>query len=233
MDGFWTPLGAPALVDWCEPNYFVSPWVAEFWNTASSLAMVGFGLLGLWRVRHAALRFRLGMLGTCAVGFGSAAFHGTLLRLAQAADELPMVWLGLACVWTLADRARPPGAGRPLAIGFGVFGTLFCVAYALVPWAFTLFVGVYAVLVAWLAIRTVQLSFFRPSSRRIRVAAAVVILAYIGSFFLTWVPEHVVLACSDPLQGLQLHSLWHLGAGLGTIAWWEWAMLDRARAYAG
>lgn len=233
MDGFWTPLGAPALVDWCEPNYAVSPYVAEFWNTLSSLVMVGLGVFGLWRVRHAALRFRLGMLGTCVVGFGSAAFHGTLLRVAQAADELPMVWLGLACIWTLADRARAPGEGRGLAIGFAIFGSAFCAAYALVPWAFTLFVGVYTLLVAWLAIRTVQLSFFRLSPPRVRFAGATVILAYIGSFFVMWLPEHVLFACDHPIQAAQLHSWWHVGAGIGTIAWWEWAMLDRDRVYGG
>ncbi len=233
MDGFWTPLGAPALVDWCEPNYLVSPYVAEFWNTASSFGMVVLGAVGAWRVRDAALRFRLGMLGTCAVGLGSAAFHATLLRVAQAADELPMVWLGLACVWTLADRARPAGAGRRLAAAFAVFGACFCAAYALVPWAFVLFLIVYACLVAWLAIRTVQVSFFPPAPPRVRFAAVTVILAYIGSFFAAWVPEHVLLGCAHPLQGLQLHSVWHLGAGVGTIAWWEWARLDRDRVWAG
>lgn len=227
MEGVWIPLGAPALVDWCESNYAVTPWVAEFWNTASSWLIVAMGVFGFWRCRDAELRFRLGMVGACAVGFGSSAFHGMLLRWAQAADELPMVWLGLACAWTMADRARAPGEGTGLAWGLFGFGIAFCVAYWTVPAAFLLFVGVYGVIVAWLAIRTLHLSFFRSTSPRCRRMAVLVVAAYLGAFFAFWLPEHVLLPCDHPLQILQLHSWWHVGAGVGTVAWWEWARADR------
>ncbi len=56
MDGVWTPLGAPALVDWCEPNYLVTPWLAELWNTVSSLLIVAMGVFGFWRCRDSELR---------------------------------------------------------------------------------------------------------------------------------------------------------------------------------
>jgi dihydroceramidase len=216
---------SPALVDWCEPNYLYGPWVAEAWNTASSLVLVVLGVLGMFRLHG--LRFRLGMFGLAGVGAGSALFHGSLVRLAQAADELPMVWLGLACVWTIADREKPPGEGRVLAAGFLLFGALFTIAYAVVPWAFTLFLGVYGALVAWLALRTAQLTLGAPFP--IKRAALATIGAYLGSFFVFWVPEHVVLACDHPLQAVQLHAWWHVGAGIGTYAWWWWAYLDRER----
>lgn len=35
-------------VDWCEPNYAVTTYVAEFWNTMSSVPLVMFGLLGYY-----------------------------------------------------------------------------------------------------------------------------------------------------------------------------------------
>ena len=230
MPGYWTPLGAPSLVDWCEPNYAVSPFVAEWWNTLSSLAMAAIGLAGLWRMRNGALRFRFGMLGATGCGLGSAAFHATLLRVGQAFDELPMVWLGLACAWTMADRAKAPGEGKPLALGLAAFGAAFCVAYATVPWAFALFIAVYGLVVAWLAIRTMHLSFFSESSGEIKRKAALVVIAFLGAFFLLWIPEHVLLGCENPVQVFQLHSGWHIGAAVGTVAWWEWAALDRARA---
>lgn len=228
----WSLLHAPALIDWCEPNYVIHARVAEWWNTLSSLAMGAMGLVGAWRARDAEVRFRIGMLGLVAIGLGSAAFHGTLLRIAQAADELPMVWLGLACVWALADRARAPGEGLRLARGLAAFGVGFCLAYAAVPWAFGLFLAVYGAMVAWLAIRTVWLTWRRPAkdgaaTGALRTAAATVILGYLGSFVLFWVPEHVLFACDHPVQAVHLHAWWHLGAGVGTYAWWTWSRLDR------
>jgi hypothetical protein len=152
-----------------------------------------------------------------------------LQRWAQAADELPMVALGLACAWTMAQREAPLGAGRRLAAGFLVFGLLFVWAYTVATWAFLLFIGVYGVIVAWLAIRTLYLSFVAPAPVAIRRAAVAVVVAYLGSFSCFWVPEHLLFPCDHPLQRLQLHGLWHLGAGLGTVTWWWWAMRDRER----
>ena len=156
-DGF-PLLAGPALVDWCEPNGAVVPFVAEFVNAATSVFMMALAAAALWRGRDLEPRFRLGLAGTVLVGLGSAMFHATLLRWAQAADELPMVGLGLTCAWTLSQRRAGPGAGRPLGFGLLAFGLLFAWAYALAPWAFQLFVGVYGVLVLWIAGRTLGLT---------------------------------------------------------------------------
>ena len=43
-EGWWDPM--TSSVDWCELNYMVTVFVAEWWNTLSSLAMIAVGLAG-------------------------------------------------------------------------------------------------------------------------------------------------------------------------------------------
>ena len=75
--GYW---GKPSsTVDWCEPNYSVSHYIAEFFNTFSSLAMVFVGLVGIVLHWDFETRYKWAFGSVAVVGIGSAAFHGTLL----------------------------------------------------------------------------------------------------------------------------------------------------------
>mmetsp|Transcript_20396 Transcript_20396/g.42750 ORF Transcript_20396/g.42750 Transcript_20396/m.42750 type:complete len:297 (+) Transcript_20396:156-1046(+) len=99
-DGFWG--ATTSSIDWCERNYQVSIYIAEFWNTISNSAFILVGLMGIvqaYKHRYEA-RFVLIALGIMVVGFGSSAFHGTLLYEYQMADELPMIWSIM--VWNYA-----------------------------------------------------------------------------------------------------------------------------------
>ena len=80
----WFDSLAPSNVDWCEANYAISPYVAEFWNAMSSVPMTGVAFYGFYMGRrHLRYEPRWGMawfmLGI--VGLGSALFHATLFRL--------------------------------------------------------------------------------------------------------------------------------------------------------
>ena len=94
--GFWGVGGSS--VDWCEPNYQVTYFIAEFSNSMSSFSMVIAGLLGLYLHLWAEKRFHLAFISTILLGFGSVAFHGTLWKVCQAFDEVPMLY----CVLTLS-----------------------------------------------------------------------------------------------------------------------------------
>ncbi|GMI19894.1 hypothetical protein TeGR_g10727 [Tetraparma gracilis] len=98
--GFWGE--QTSTIDWCERNYVVTPYIAEFWNTISNSAFILVGLMGMVQaIRHRyEPRFVLIGLGIMIVGFGSSAFHGTLLFEYQMADELPMIWSIM--VWNYA-----------------------------------------------------------------------------------------------------------------------------------
>ncbi len=90
--GFW---GRPtATIDWCEANYVVSYYVAEWWNTLSNVALLVLGVYGVRMCLREGMRDNVDLLllfGLIAVvGIGSAAFHGTLLKTSQQLDETPM-----------------------------------------------------------------------------------------------------------------------------------------------
>ncbi len=48
-DGFWGP--STSSIDWCERNYEVTYYVAEFFNAISSIGLVVVGLFTIYTVR--------------------------------------------------------------------------------------------------------------------------------------------------------------------------------------
>uniref|UniRef100_A0A8C9WMS8 Alkaline ceramidase n=1 Tax=Scleropages formosus TaxID=113540 RepID=A0A8C9WMS8_SCLFO len=90
--GFWGP--PTSTLDWCEENYFVSVFVAEFWNTVSNLLMILPPIYGAIRTSRDGLetRYVFAFLGLAAVGVGSWSFHMTLQYEMQLLDELPMIY---------------------------------------------------------------------------------------------------------------------------------------------
>jgi hypothetical protein len=128
--GYW---GAKtATVNWCEADYTVTTYVAEFANALSSLTVSGPTGAGQFRFHlHLARHVQIPLNGLyglyrhwgtvetkflCAfaifivVGLGSAAFHSTLWRSMQLMDELPMVWgnsIFIFVLITMEDDKRP------------------------------------------------------------------------------------------------------------------------------
>jgi dihydroceramidase len=103
--GFWSP--RTASVDWCENNYVYSYYIAEFWNTMSSIPLI---LLGFYGVLHSGRlgfgvfsRHSLCFVSFIVIGIGSALFHGTLLYTGQFLDEVPMIWGSLVCLYTVLE----------------------------------------------------------------------------------------------------------------------------------
>ena len=97
-----------ANTNWCEADYIYSQYIAEFWNTLSSLAIVVWGAWGLYfHFRWTETRFFLCYFIFVIVGLGSAGFHGTLSREMQLLDELPMLWgnsVFIYCNFAMADE---------------------------------------------------------------------------------------------------------------------------------
>ena len=88
--GYWGDITASR--DWCEVNYQVFPFIAEFWNTISNAAYIFAGLnilLQYYRFKnHLSTSYLTIPLCLIGLGIGSAAFHATLLWWPQKGDQL-------------------------------------------------------------------------------------------------------------------------------------------------
>ncbi|MFN0064475.1 MAG: ceramidase [Myxococcaceae bacterium] len=121
--GTW---GAPtSTVDWCEANYALTPYVAELFNTLSSVAILVAGLLGVarhWKILER--RFLFAFVGLALVGVGSVAFHGTLRFELQMLDELPMLYLVILMVYILVERGPQRRLGLIFPAGLAVYAII-------------------------------------------------------------------------------------------------------------
>lgn len=91
-EGYWGP--STSSIDWCEANYAITRFIAEFTNTLSNLVFVSWALYGVKKCRDEKLPLPLALcqVGIALVGFGSFLFHATLRYEWQLGDELPMIF---------------------------------------------------------------------------------------------------------------------------------------------
>ncbi|KAF9169680.1 Alkaline ceramidase 3 [Mortierella sp. AD010] len=118
--GYWGP--PTSSVDWCEDNYVWSHYIAEFFNSFSSFAMILLGEAACYSINrlesvmahrsHASansmsvpnlFRFKLAFRTITVVGIGSFLFHATLLHKMQMMDELPMLYSVIALFFCLIE----------------------------------------------------------------------------------------------------------------------------------
>eukprot|EP00392_Amoebophrya_sp_AT5.2_P001871 g1876.t1 len=127
-----------ALIDFCEPNYVYSPYVAELWNSLSAVAMFFIGLytycccLPESAKRTWNTRIIWGLF--CLQSIGSVGLHAFLDRRFQKLDELPMVFCALACLYPLVadfsatDRNLNPDSSKTSALEHNRLLRWICVA---------------------------------------------------------------------------------------------------------
>ena len=98
MDYYWGP--EDTSVHFCEDKYVRSPWIAEYFNTISSIYYV---LVGLYF-----LKTRISNLGQSLilVGLGAFALHMTLRVYAQMFDEIAMIILSYDTVCYIKKTSR-------------------------------------------------------------------------------------------------------------------------------
>lgn len=211
--GFWGE--RTSAVDWCESNYTWSFYVAEFFNTITSLPAAFLALYGIYLTykygydkRFIVINMMVGM-----VGLGSAAFHGTLLYTGQILDELPMVYASISFLYAVLEMestTKPKNKYlAPILMGFSV---IFTGVYLCLPDFFIFFLIAYICAILTLVYQC-SLIYRQPATVfHQKVLVILGVCSYIGGFLFFWVPE--ILFC-DKLQALNFHAWWHVTSTIG------------------
>jgi len=210
-------------VVWCEglkSPYAVTPYVAEFWNTVSSIPIAFFGLCGIV-LGHRNVKFKtsfiLGYALLGLVGIGSAFFHATNRYFAQLLDELPMLFADVVLLYCILEHEPKPRF--PKLVGFLTAVTIAETAiYMLLPSLYLVFFSIYGLVVLVIVYLSIQSVYYKSTfgsliPKRLMIMAS--ILYWVG--FALWVTEN--LFCLQLPGWAHFHAVWHILAGLGTYTW--------------
>ncbi|KAL1526508.1 hypothetical protein AB1Y20_015218 [Prymnesium parvum] len=220
LAGYWGPV--TSSIDWCERNYVVTPFIAEFFNTLSNLGMIVLGLSAMYLHAREGMeaRYVVAAFTLFLIGVGSAAFHGTLTHIGQQGDETPMVIGSAVWLWCLAFsdpafEAKHPKLGSRCAWLLGAFVALFGYMHFLYS-----FVAVFQVLIA-LMVSTMVFTLTRMWRNSIdRRRSGWLFAIYLGSILIAlplWIiDQHFCVHLHSLPGGLpnpQFHAWWHLLMG--------------------
>jgi len=221
LEGFWS---TSSSIDWCERNYIVSWYIAEFWNTLSSLVIILCGALDLYHARktQCELRFQLYALSVILVGLGTVAFHGSLTYVGQLGDELPMVWCMMVSWFILITMETSKSKGNNfLAQVLTTYAVVFSLVHTIGAYT-VLFQVHFVVLMAVPVIYTYK--FVQNYGHHEAVKPLVIYYAAMWAVAgIVWLVDQL---CCEKLHSLsimgveipnpQLHALWHILTGLCT-----------------
>ncbi|KAJ3308440.1 Alkaline ceramidase 3, partial [Gonapodya sp. JEL0774] len=226
--------------------------------------MVIVGLFGLWlhrlpppfgpapppafkggmRVAVLEAGYSLAFVALAVVGWGSVAFHATLLRESQILDEVPMVYCGLLLTYCSLTFAHPPLPGAPssknpffahptvlpLFLTTLAIGITFLVTVPVGKTAFVIFVAIIVVMEVATVVQTALLARAEyrriadpktdPATRSGARAAVEVFWTGLASFLAAvtvWLVDSNLCEYLDALGSWnpQFHAWWHVLASLG------------------
>lgn len=219
--GYWSQ---SATIDWCESNYVLSHYIAEFWNTISNLAFIIPQLvqyIALSKYKCVEPAFRTAYLGLVLVGIGSLCFHLTLSRTMQMFDETSMILVALQGFYLLCIIRFPKINKKFLAFSLIFYGLAFLGLYIfLVEWPIFHHTA-FGLVVYGGVIISFHLKRVHGQNYEFWTVVAIQHLGFAFWLFdkhycdmLIQFREHHVPGLLRPL--FQFHALWHLLMGLGS-----------------
>lgn len=219
--GYWSP--STSSIDWCERNYVITPYIAEFWNCISSLVFCFLsGILFIHALYHRIeRRFLILDLSFVLVGLGSACFHGTLTHLGQMFDELPMVysliiWL---CVLFRMDQVKNLQHNTHTFDCLIIFAILYGILWTYMQILQT-FVIVFQVHFALMVVGAIfkSIMLYRQTQHHTRNIKIFIIsyVSWLALALLCWILDQKLCEKMNSPGGFnpQLHAWWHILCGI-------------------
>ena len=219
-EGYW---GAKtSSVNFCESDYQHTPYIAETWNTLSSVFIVLLPLLGLlYGNPTGEARFKVAYCVLVIVGLGSITLHTTLLSIGQSMDELPMLWMCSSIFYCLVDNDRNNKHGNKVGLAVSAFAIAQTLIYLRIQSLYEVFVTGYLTMVALIVIWTAKKAWYDTSFFTLRALWLFSVTQYIAVGSSVWILdmyycEHYQVYY-DMIGGVTWHILWHFAAGIATF----------------
>ncbi|XP_020232062.1 alkaline ceramidase [Cajanus cajan] len=225
LSSFWGPV--TSTTDCCEKNYEYSSYIAEFFNTISSVPTILLALVGLVNAHTQRFekRFCVLHISIMALALGSMLYHATLQRVQQQSDETPMMWEILLYMYILYSPDWH--YRRTMPIFLFVYGVVFAMVHSVVR--FGIGFKVHYVILCLICIpRMYKYYIYTEDVSAKRIAHLYVATLVLAS--LCWLGDHVF--CKEisrwPINP-QGHALWHLFMGFNAYFANTFLMFCRAQ----
>lgn len=200
-----------STIDWCEYNYKVVPFIAEFWNTFTGLSLCLSSFI--FYINNKKLIRNLYILNSYLinanyllfmVGIGTIFFHGTLLYIFQLFDEIPMLLITFDYIYillTITNRNY---------LWFYYTKYIWCFIIIMSYWIHpTLQIITFFTIFTTNICIIILLLYKIPQKYKSNIHCYyVLVMVFIGVICLTiWIVDS--LFCKY-VQHLYLHSIWHI-----------------------
>ncbi|KAH6714718.1 ceramidase [Leptodontidium sp. MPI-SDFR-AT-0119] len=239
---YWGETNAQA--NFCEEDYILTPYIAEFINTLTNITYLIYAFHGIRNNanRKDAVWRNLPYLGIAAVGFGSAIFHATMKNYAQWCDDLSM----LVAVATVVHRVFT--FDKPLSTtvitGAAIVGTMTVFsAWHCITDEITMHSVLFAAMIVIVGLKTRSIISMRVKdlivAKEVRKLATWGGVIFISGFGIWNIDNAICSSLTTWKRGLgmpwsfvlELHGWWHIFTGVGAyifIALVEYLTSDEA-----
>lgn len=226
LHGFWGDV--TATIDWCEENYVISDYVAEYLNTTTNSVFI---LLAAFAIFHAYRnllepRFLFTAFGFLLVGVGSWLFHMTLKYHFQLLDELPMIYATCIPFWSVFSEFKNPRDSVIIGLGIFMAANFLTLVYLYVKDP-TLHQASYGFLNFLIILKSFKLSRTYVDDRNSRKNLDAVMITGIGLFLFGYFLWNLDIHFCSEIRSLRRrvgipygfvlegHGWWHIFTGLG------------------